>query len=177
MLVPMIVIAGACILFGIWNILPIKYLIQPILGEHLLEGRNYYGFPANATLVIITVVVLIAAVLNHLYGVKKTGSAVKAADHIHYAPVLSTIYDKAQERYFDPYDIGIKIVRLFSKAMWGVDKAVDWVYNDLAPASAYFLTNRIRRLHNGSYNTYIVWSLAGVGIIITFFIKCHHYSF
>ena len=171
MLVPMIIIALSCILFGVWNYLPLKYLIQPVLGEHLLEGRNFYGIPTNAMLVIVTIVVLIAAILNHLYGVKRTGSALKAADHIHYAPGLSKIYEKAEKRYFDPYDIGKRIVKLFSNAMWGIDKAIDWVYNDMVPASAYIVTNRIRRLHDGSYNTYIIWSLTGMILVIAFLMR------
>ncbi len=177
MLVPMVIIALACILFGVWNYLPIKYLIQPILGEHLLEGRNFYGFPTNAMLVIITILVLIAAVINHLYGVKRTGSALRAVEHIHYAPILSGIYAKAERGCYDPYEIGRRIVKLFSRAMWGIDKAIDWIYNDLAPGSAYFITGRIRKLHDGNYKTYMVWSLAAAGIILIFFIRCHHYSF
>jgi NADH:ubiquinone oxidoreductase subunit 5 (subunit L)/multisubunit Na+/H+ antiporter MnhA subunit len=177
MLIPMIVIALACILFGVWNYLPIKYLIQPVLGEHLLEGRNFYGFPTNAMLVITTIFVLIAAVINHMYGVKRTGSALRAVEHIHYAPILSKIYERAERRYYDPYEIGRKLVKLFSGAMWSIDKWIDWVYNDLAPKSAYLITDRIRRLHDGNYKTYIVWSLAGAGIILIFFIRCHHYSF
>lgn len=171
MLIPMAVIALACIIFGVWNYLPLKYLIQPILGEHILEGRNFYGYPTNAMLVIVTIIVLIAAVLNHLYGVKRTGTALRAAEHIHYAPVLSRIYEKAERRYYDPYDIGRKLIKLFSNAMWRIDKAIDWIYNDMVPASAYIVTNRIRRLHDGSYNTYIIWSLAGTILVITFLLR------
>ncbi|MDD2752451.1 MAG: proton-conducting transporter membrane subunit, partial [Candidatus Omnitrophica bacterium] len=43
MLVPMITIAAICIIFGVFNFLPIKYLIQPILGEGRLEGHNFSG--------------------------------------------------------------------------------------------------------------------------------------
>ena len=177
MLIPMIVIALSCVLFGVWNILPIKYLIQPILGPHLLEGRNFYGFPTNAPLVVVTILVLIAAVINHIYGVRRSGSALKAADHIHYAPGLSKIYEKAEKGCLDPYNIAAKVVKFFSKTMWFIDRAIDWIYNDLAPRMAYAITDRIRRLHNGSYKTYMIWSLAGAGIILIFFIRCHHYSF
>jgi len=177
MLIPMIITALACILFGVWNYLPIKYLIQPILGEHLLEGRNFYGYPTNAMLVIITIIVLIAALLNHIYGVKRTGSALRAVEHIHYAPFLSRIYERAERRYYDPYDIGRKIVMLFSRAMWNIDKAIDWIYNDLVPRSAYIVTDRIRNLHDGNYKTYMIWALVGAGAMLIFFIRCHHYSF
>lgn len=171
MLIPMITIALLCVLFGVWNYLPLKYLIQPILGEHILEGRNFYGFPTNAMLIIVTILVLIAAVINHIYGVKKSGSAIKAADHIHYAPVFSWIYEKAEKKYFDPYDIGRGLVRLFSSAMSAADKAIDWVYNEAVPASAGIITNRVRRLHNGNYNTYIIWSIAGMILAIIFLMR------
>jgi formate hydrogenlyase subunit 3/multisubunit Na+/H+ antiporter MnhD subunit len=177
MLIPMVIIALACILFGVWNYLPLKYLIQPVLSEHLLEGRNFYGFPTNAMLVIITILVLIAAVINHMYGVKRTGSALRAVEHIHYAPILSKIYERAERRYYDPYEICKRIVKLFSRAMRGIDKAIDRIYNDLAPRSAYLITDRIRRLHDGNYKTYMAWSLVGAGIILIFFIRCRHYSF
>jgi len=177
MLIPMIVIAISCIVFGVWNYLPLKYLIQPILSTHLLEGRNFYGFPTSAALVATTILVLIAAVINHIYGVKKSGSALKSADHIHYAPILSKIYEKAQMRYFDPYDIGKRIVKAFSKAMWFIDRGIDWIYNVLIPRITYAITGRIRALHDGNYKTYMIWSLAGAGIILIFFIRCHHYSF
>ncbi|MDO8535717.1 MAG: proton-conducting transporter membrane subunit [Candidatus Omnitrophota bacterium] len=171
MLIPMIVIAGICVLFGVWNYLPLKYLIQPILGEHLLEERNFYGFPSNVMLIVVTILVLIAAVINHIYGVKRSGSALKASDHIHHAPILSQIYDAAEKRYFDPYDIGRKIVKPFSGAMWGIDKRIDWIYNYMVPALAFAVTKKIRKLHDGSYNTYLIWSLAGMVLIIIMLVR------
>ena len=46
MLVPMIIIAAICILFGVYNALPLNSFIQPILGQHKLEGHNFAGFPS-----------------------------------------------------------------------------------------------------------------------------------
>ena len=39
MLLPMIIIAAFCVLFGVYNALPLRHLIQPILGEARMEGR------------------------------------------------------------------------------------------------------------------------------------------
>jgi NADH-quinone oxidoreductase subunit L len=168
MLVPMIVIALICILFGVYNPLPLNNLIQPILGERLLEGHNYSGFPSNIMIVVITVVVLIAAFLNHLYGVRKSGSGLGAADHIHHAPVLSYIYDKAEKRYFDPYNIGLKIAGFISKIFFKVDKAINWFYDVFIVKITYFFTGVIKKLHNGHYAMYLSWSLIGTVIIIIF---------
>jgi formate hydrogenlyase subunit 3/multisubunit Na+/H+ antiporter MnhD subunit len=167
MLMPMIVIAAICIIFGVYNYLPITKLIQPILGDKL-EGHNFSGMPANTMLVIITIIVLAAALLNHLFGLKSKGSGLKAVDHIHYAPVLSTIYEKAEKRWFDPFDLGLKIVKVITNVAWGLDKAIDWVYDVFTVKVTYAFTNQIRRLHNGNYSTYLIWCLAGIAIVAIF---------
>jgi NADH:ubiquinone oxidoreductase subunit 5 (subunit L)/multisubunit Na+/H+ antiporter MnhA subunit len=171
MLIPMIVIAVVCIVFGVWNALPIGSLIQPSVAEARLEHCNFAHFPMNPLLVVITIVVLIGAFLNHMYGTKKGGSGLKAAEHIHHAPVLSEIYVKAEKRYFDPYDIGLKFVTVISKVTWTVDKIIDWFYNDLSVRVSYAISSGIRKMHNGSYSRYIIWSVAGAVLIVIFLIK------
>ncbi|MDD5166268.1 MAG: proton-conducting transporter membrane subunit [Candidatus Omnitrophica bacterium] len=169
MLLPMIIIALLCIIFGVFNSLPIG-LIQPILGKERLAGHNYSGFPSNAWLVIITVIVLLGALLNHIWGVKNKGSGLKAVDHIHYAPVLSVIYDRAEKRFFDPYEIGVKIAHGFSRIGFLFDRGIDWIYDNLTVKLTFAFTNQIKKLHNGNYSTYLIWSLAGLVLIIIFLI-------
>lgn len=170
MLIPMVVIAFLCILFGLWNALPLNNLIQPILGERL-EGHNFSGMPTSAMLVIITIVVLVLAVLNHIYGIKKTGKAIKATDHIRHAPVLENIYDKAENRFFDPYNIGLNIINVFSKIAFGFDKAIDWFYNSFVVMVTNGTSGIIKKLHTGNYATYIVWSIGVAGAVIIFLIR------
>ena len=160
MLVPMIIIAAVCVLFGIYNALPLNYLIQPILGERL-EGHGFAGLPSNYLLVLITILVLIGAYLNHSYGVKKTGKGLGAADHIHYAPALSGLYDKAEKRYFDPYDIGMKISEWFSILLYRIDRFVDWIYEIFIVNVTYALTQSLRWLHSGNFSNYVIWSIIG----------------
>ena len=170
MLIPMVVIALVCIFFGVYNQWPLNNIIQPIVGEHILEGHNYAGFPTNILIVVITIVVLIAALLNHLYGVKKSGSGLGAVDHIHHAPGLSFIYDKAEKRYFDPYNIVTKFVGFISIGLFKLDRAVNWFYDVFIVKATYFFTGLIKKLHNGNYATYLSWSLAGTVIIIIFIV-------
>jgi formate hydrogenlyase subunit 3/multisubunit Na+/H+ antiporter MnhD subunit len=170
MLVPMIIIAAICILFGVYNSLPLNNLIQPILGAHRLEGLNFAGFPSNIMLIVVTGVVLIAAFLNHLYGVKKSGNGLGAVEHIHHAPVLSWIYDKAEKRYFDPYDVGVKIAVFISRIFYKVDRAINWFYDVFIVKITYFFTGVIKKLHNGHYAMYLSWSLIGTVIIIIIFL-------
>jgi NADH-quinone oxidoreductase subunit L len=171
MLIPMITISAICILFGVWNALPLNTLIQPILGEHRLEGHSFAGFPPNTALVAITVAVLIGALLNHIYGAKRTGSGLKAVDHIHYAPGLHQIYDAAEKRFFDPYNIGLGIVNAISRVAWWIDRAIDWIYNDFSVAVAFGFSRLIRRSHTGNYSLYIIWSLVGALMIVVFMMR------
>jgi NADH-quinone oxidoreductase subunit L len=165
MLVPMIVIASGCILFGVYNPLPLKGLIQPILGERL-EGHNFSGLPHNWTLVFISVVVLLLALLNHVYGVSKTKKGIGAVDHIHYAPGLSSIYTWAEKHYFDPYNIGMFFVQMLAKALWAIDRSIDWFYDTFCVSVATFLSSAFKKIYSGNHSVYVGWSLLGIVIII-----------
>jgi NADH-quinone oxidoreductase subunit L len=160
----MIIIALGCIIFGVYNALPLKNLIEPILGTRL--GHTVSGLPGNWTLSAISVAVLILAYLNHLYGVKRSKSALGASDHIHYAPVLSGIYSLAERRFFDPYDIGMNIVNLFARLFWWVDRGIDWIYNKFTVAIVSGSSWIVRKAHTGNYALYLVWSLAGLAVIV-----------
>jgi formate hydrogenlyase subunit 3/multisubunit Na+/H+ antiporter MnhD subunit len=168
MLFPMIVIALICIIFGIFNSLPLNYLIQPILGKAMPGGESFAGMPGNMKLVVITLIVLIAALLNHIYGVKKKGSGVKALDHIHFAPILSGIYNRAERRFFDPYEIGMNVAQKLSVIIFWCDRGIDWLYDVFSVKAAFVFTNQIKRLHNGNYSTYLLWSVVGAFLVVIF---------
>jgi len=161
MLIPMIIIAGGCILFGVANPLPINNLIVPIIGQEMAAGHHFAGFPQNRFLVVMTVLVLLGAWLNHIYGIRKSGKGVGASDHIHYSPLLHPIYDRAENRFFDPYEIGMKIVQAGSQLAWRIDRANDWLFNDMAVRTARFFSRSIRGLHDGNYATYMSWIAIG----------------
>jgi len=170
MLLPMAVLALICVLFGVFNTFPVK-LLKPVLEGLGSAEASHPEFHINITLVLISVVILCGAFLNHLFGVKKTGNGLGAVDHIHHAPVLSGIYDKAEKRYFDPYDIGLRMVDFLSKILWGIDRGIDWVYNVFSVKFVYSITGFIKKLHNGNYSIYILWSVVGVAVMVIYAIK------
>lgn len=165
MLVPMMTIAAFCVLFGVYNPLPLRHLIQPILGARM-AGQDFSGFPHSMVLVGLTLLCLGAAVLNHLWGVRRTGQGIGAVEHIHRAPLLSQIYDLAERRFFDPYDIGLKAVQAYAKIAFAIDRGFDWLYDVFTVKVTYAFTDGIRKAHNGRYPTYVVWSLIGVVAIV-----------
>ena len=166
MLLPMIIIAAVCILFGVYNTLPIDRIIAPILGGHVLEGHKFSGLPANMFLVLMTFIVLAAAVLNHLYGVKKSGKAIGAADHIHYAPVMHGLYDRAEKKLFDPYEIGLKLANVAARILYGLDRFVDWFYEVFTVRITLLFTSLIKWAHSGNISNYVIWSLVGSIVVL-----------
>ena len=125
-------------------------------------------------LVFITIAVLLGALIHHIIAVKIKGDALKAADHLHYAPVLSIFYRWAEKKYLDPYEVGLKIINLVTRLFWSIDRAIDWVYNSFFVGLACVFSKLIRRMHAGYYVIYASWSLLGAVIIMFLVFKNSH---
>jgi NADH:ubiquinone oxidoreductase subunit 5 (subunit L)/multisubunit Na+/H+ antiporter MnhA subunit len=168
MLLPMIAMAALCVFFGVKNQIPVDGVFVPLLGHLDEAGHHFSGMPANVRLVLISVVVLLAAVMNHMFGVRMHGAGIKAVDHIHHMPFLYKIYKRAEKRVFDPYEHGMRAVGVFSAVAFAVDRAIDWVYNVGCWLAATRLVRTFRKMNTGDYTTYIIWSLAGLSLVIIF---------
>jgi NADH-quinone oxidoreductase subunit L len=170
MCLPMIILSGLCILFGLASNLAVNKLIIPSVKDSLSGLSQNHVFHPDLKLVIASVMVLILAFLNHILGVRFNKGAVQACDHFRYAPILSWIYERAEKRFFDPYDIGLKIAQFVSKITFGIDRAVDWVYEVFSVRLSLAGGSILRRLHAASYPVYLTWCLAGFIAIIAYFI-------
>ena len=168
MLIVMLFIALCCILLGVFNKLAVNKFFLPVVSEHLQEGGHFAGFHTNMMLVIITVVVLLGALIHHLLGAKINGSGLKAVDHIYHFPVLERIYSWQEKKYFDPYEIGLKVINGFARILWWCDRLIDWLYDNFIVSLGRGFSRMLRWLHNGSYVTYIIWSLVGAGAVVIF---------
>ncbi|MGA2479378.1 MAG: NADH-quinone oxidoreductase subunit L [Spirochaetia bacterium] len=166
MLIPMIILAGLCILFGVANSLPLSILIVPAVGMSVTGGRTFAGFPASSLLVGLTAAALLLAVLNHWYGARRSGSGLGAADHIHHALPFAPVYAVAEKGQLDPYFLGRLIIQPAAIALNAVDRAIDWVYEWLAVKIALGVSWIVRTVHSGNVNRYILWSLAGAAAVV-----------
>jgi NADH:ubiquinone oxidoreductase subunit 5 (subunit L)/multisubunit Na+/H+ antiporter MnhA subunit len=172
MLVPMVVIAAACVLFGTGNGLVIDGLIIPGLPARYLEEASKLSgvIPHEWWLVGMTILVLALAFANHWYGFKTRGSGLKAVDHIHYAPVAHQLYDAAEKRWFDPYVLAIRLIDLVAYLGWLVDRVIDFVYNKLVTGLAEAASRGLRKAHDGSHATYLIWSVMGAALVLFYFV-------
>jgi NADH-quinone oxidoreductase subunit L len=167
MLVPMIIIAAVCVFFGLFHQVPVNEFIDA-LGRDRLGGLELAG---NTTLIAISLVTLALAVIHHFYAARIMGGGRKASDHIRHAPILEWTYDRAERRWFDPYDIGMAIANGLAWLAWRVDRAIDWLYDGLSVKVTFLLSAAIRRAHTGNYSWYVVWSLLGAVLILAFMMK------
>ncbi|MCL6588420.1 MAG: NADH-quinone oxidoreductase subunit L [Firmicutes bacterium] len=169
MVLPMLVLAVGCIVFGLGFKMPLTHLIEPSLAGSLSETmlkKIHFAF-AITPLFWWTVAILFVAVVNHIIGVKLSGKPSGASEHIHHYPGLHTLYDLAEKRVFDPYVQGKKVFGYFAQGLFAVDRAVDWVYQRMAPGIAEFIA-KAHRIHKGRYDTYLSWSLGGLLAIILY---------
>ncbi len=167
LLLPMGVLAVLCVLFGVVNRLPLDRILGPALGD----GGIYSGWPHSTVLVVISVAVLLLSLGDHLYGSKRSGSALGAADHIHYAPVLKEIYQAAERKLFDPYNWLISAAKGLSALAVSIENGITWFYDDGVVAAVKGAGNMMQRFSDGNLSRYLIVALTGVvGLIILFLI-------
>jgi hypothetical protein len=157
MLLPCVILASLCVIFGIFAVqLPLKYFILPAIA-----GVSYSGtwFAGVSTLLIILALGL-AFLLMQLKGFRpmlRQDSYFTGGEAIDFAQtrvsgtdfyltvkdfaVLKTVYQKAEAGFFDLYEQGKTLV-------FGVGRFLQY-------------------LHNGILPTYLVWTL--LGMIVLFF--------
>ena len=169
--VPILTLAGLCILFGVYNKLPLTLFIQPILAGHVEAGAAV-DFTGHALAVfnpvaLISIGCLVLAFLLHRYGWLKGGrKAYLSSEPIHNLPVMHQAYDLAEKRVFDPYEQGIKVLQGLSLVLYkAVDRPIDFVFEKVVTFTGAKFTGVLKKAHNGHYANYLAWCLAGLIIL------------
>ncbi len=163
MLIPMAAIAGFCVLFGVWNELPIKGVFTPVLSQLTdATGAIPHGHAPETLLIAISVIVLALALLNHLFGVFRTKTGVGALDHISHAPVMKSIYAGAEKRYFDPYEWGRFVMRYVARFLSLIDKGFDFLVAGFTSWVAEVSGSALRLVHSGRHRSVLAWTFIGI---------------
>ncbi|HOG00293.1 MAG TPA: complex I subunit 5 family protein [Clostridia bacterium] len=165
-LIPAVLLAALCVLFGAYNALPLQTLIGPALGD----AHIHAGWPENGTLVLLSSAVLLLALADHVYGRKKGGGALAAADHIHYAPGIKQAYALAERGLLDPYNWLMAAANGFSAACAWIEGGVTWFYDKAVPGLVTGTGQTLRRFWNGSVSRYLIIAVAGVACICLIFL-------
>ena len=168
---PILVLAGLCILFGVYNKLPLTLFITPIVEGHA-EAGAHLDFTSHAldifnAVALISIACLVLAFLLHRHGFLKSGrKAYLASEPVHNLPVVHQAYDLAERRVFDPYEQGVKVLQGLSMALFkGIDRPIDFVFEKVVTVTGEKFTGILKKAHNGHYANYLAWCLAGLIIL------------
>jgi NADH-quinone oxidoreductase subunit L len=168
MLVPMMILSAFCILFGFGAKIPLAFLIQPSMEDSgIMPEAHLWGFHPGFVF-YVAMAALMVAILNHIYGVSRTGKAQKAVDHIHHAPGLGKIYELAAQRYFDPYEYGMKLVYGMGRILFWIDRGLDWLTDTLPTRLVLFFSGAAGKAHNGLFPNYLAWAILGLVLFALF---------
>ncbi|MBM3297105.1 MAG: NADH-quinone oxidoreductase subunit L [Candidatus Aminicenantes bacterium] len=169
--IPILVLAGLCILFGVYNKLPLQTFITPILDGHTEPGAHL-DFTSHALslfnpVALISIGCLVLALLLHLYGWRRGGKrAYLASEPVHKFPGLKQVYDLAEARIFDIYEQGIRFLRTLSFALFkGIDRPIDAVFDKGVSAVGLKFTRLLQGAHNGHYANYLAWCVGGLIVL------------
>lgn len=162
MLAPACVLSVLCVLSGLFN---------KVLSDGLLAATNLTYGESNVIMpAIILTAALILAVIDHMYGFRKSGNALNSADHIHYAPVLKVIYKWAENGWLDPYNWLMAVIGCFSDICVGIEHGVSWVYDKAVPGLVGGIGLAFHNHNNGTLQSYLSLALAGTALITVIFV-------
>ena len=191
MWVPMVVLAGLCVIFGVFaHTIPLKHLILPsIVNIPAKEAWLGWWSPGLATLLII-IGIVIGGIIYWMGNLKKglredtsfIGGEIIPVEHritgvdfydtIRDLGLLKGIYKMAGKGLFDIYHYGACAVISITKRKIGkkiFERCID-IYHLGANIVALF-TKAVQRVHTGLLTAYFSWFLAGLLILIYILMK------
>jgi NADH:ubiquinone oxidoreductase subunit 5 (subunit L)/multisubunit Na+/H+ antiporter MnhA subunit len=156
-MIPVVTSALLCLLLGVFKKVPLA----------IIESQIYFPEHTDAVLMIISLAALLVALLNFIIGYAKYKNG------LGFVSGLTSFLriDKLNENdALDPYAIALKVYGGFAGLSFDFDKSLNWIYDNAFVTPVLFFSNAIRKIHNGSLSRYIIWALAGIALIIIFFV-------
>jgi NADH-quinone oxidoreductase subunit L len=168
MVVPMLIIAAGCVLFGVYNQLPIKLFIQPLISARgapfnsvELAHHAWQFTPVTG----MALGFLVLAFVAFFVGRARTRQSLTAVDYVHDAPVLRSLYDWSEKRYFDIYEQGVRFLTWLARIVFLVfDRGVNWVIEGVARLGVA-VGEQLRKAHTGLLAMYLSWLVFGLVIL------------
>ncbi len=160
MFVPMMILAGLCLLFGIFALrLPLRYFINPVVGkETVLMG--FWDAPLATGLIIMGLALgFIIYVLGKFsltredeaytggetLDVENRVTGVDFYETIKDFKIFKKIYRAAEAKYFDVYEQGKNLV--------------------------FWISAGLRKIHSGILSTYLIWCFLGMAAIFLILLR------
>lgn len=166
MLIPAGILSIACIALGVGGPFPLNDLLVPSLGY----TGAFTVWPQYIVTAAVFIIVLALAVCENMYGTRKAGSALQAADHIRNAPVIRSIYGAAEKGRLDPFNWMMTAVCIFSDFCVLIEHGISWIYDTAVPNLVKSAGTALHRFDNGSLPRYLSLAVGGVAVITIIFL-------
>lgn len=158
LLIPVCVLAVACISVGVYFMTP------------FLEVETSSKLTSNFILSAMFIAVWILAILDHSYGLKKAGKALDSTEHIRQMPILKSIYNTAEKGKLDPYNWLMTAVNGYASLCTYIEHGVSWIYDKGVPGSVKAISLALHRFDNGRLSRYMYLAVGGVAVITIIFL-------
>jgi len=157
MVIPMIILASLCVIFGVFaSKVPLSLFVIPSLGLDIVFSGTWM---AGAATLLLLVGILIGLAIYFLGAITKVRqvdtfiggenlkkypemrvSGAEFYNTVSEVGILRLMYGLAKRKVFDVYEVGSKITFVFNAIL--------------------------RYLHNGVLSTYLTWCLLGMGVLL-----------
>ncbi|MCL2335096.1 MAG: hypothetical protein FWC57_03425 [Endomicrobia bacterium] len=151
--------AALCLLLGVFSGIPLK-----IIGLQIRFEQEHSGL----LLVIVSSALLVVVLVNFITGFAKYGNGLGFVSGL--LSVFGINKFDAKKK-LDPYNVGMRAYRLYSKGAFDFDRGLNWIYDSLFVNAALKCSHAVKTFHNGSMSRYIMLALAGIAVIVLFFIR------
>jgi len=158
MWIPPVILAALCIVFGVFTYFPVKKFLMPALGIDVNFTGVWNSSLATALILFAIVIGFIIYLLGTVVKTRTVGIFVGGEDPeknpdmrvsgtefyetIQQIGILKAIYDMARKKFFDIYEIGVKITLGFNRVL--------------------------KYIHNGVLLTYLAWCM--LGMVVLFYV-------
>jgi len=182
MKIPLVVLAGLCVILGIFPMIFIKIFIQPWLGGNFVILGSYNSLLA---FVLLALGFILGLILWQADKSKKTrpdsffiggeepvfGPSFPATQFyrtLEEMPLLKRIFTFLKLESLDIYNVLIGLAKVVSFLLFiFIDRVID-ILTMLTGRSVFGVSWLLRKLHTGNLDFYLAWSL--VGLVVMFII-------
>jgi len=158
-------ILGILALIGGFFFMRADRLVSGIVGAHepgLISNVWHFSFLTVVSLAIYTLGFL-------MYAKSRSGdkSAVESFEPLRTSPALGPALRMAEQKMFDPYEIGLKVVDFTTRLVFRyVERMVDVVGNGIIDMGHWLLRPVLSGAHNGIYSNYLCWAVVGFVVVL-----------
>jgi NADH:ubiquinone oxidoreductase subunit 5 (subunit L)/multisubunit Na+/H+ antiporter MnhA subunit len=158
-------ILGIVALIGGFFFMRADGLVSEVVGAHepgMLSNVWHFSFLTVVSLAIYTLGFL-------MYAKSRSGdkSAVESFEPLMTSPALGPALRMAEQKKFDPYEIGLKVVDFITRLVFRyIERMVDVVGNGIIGMGSWLLRPVLSGAHNGIYSNYLCWAVIGFVVVL-----------